>query len=95
MITRDSRISPWVRPALLGAVAFMALGVALISGIIDGFAPGYGARFGLGVMTVAAQTPDNLYETFQWMFAIYGLGKSGEKIMKNYRAAAAPQGEEI
>ncbi len=84
-MAKDSSISPWVRPSLLSAVGFMALGVAFLSGVIDAIFDGVGIRFGSAVMQVAAKTPEPLFELFGWMFTVYGLGKSGEKMVSHYR----------
>ena len=77
----ESRISPLVRPALLGTVAIACFGVAFLSAAVEGFAPGYGLKFGLVVMQVMEHVPGAVLDLFAWMFGTYAVGKSGERAM--------------
>lgn len=77
----ESRISPLVRPALLATVAMACFGVAFLSAAIEGFAPGYGLKFGLGVMQVMEHVLSAVLDLFAWMFGTYAIGKSGERVM--------------
>jgi len=90
-MAKESKVSPWVRPALLGSVAFMTFGVALFSGAIEGF--GFnGKSFGIAVMEVMQLVPEPLFDLFGLMFFVYGFGKSGEKMIKHWRGPQeAPQ----
>lgn len=93
-MSKESGISPWVRPAMLGWAAFMAFGVALLAGSIDLFVPGAGTRFGRSVMEIMGMTPSWLADVIQLMFAVYAVGKSGERMMATWKGQAPPPRED-
>lgn len=84
-MAQESPISPWVRPAILIWAAVMAFGIALIAGGIEIFVPGAGERFGLTIMRTLAEVPEWVGDLLGTLFGFYAIGKSGEKIVKNYR----------
>jgi len=86
-MTRESRISPFVRPALLFTVAMACFGVAFLAGAIELVKPGLGIRFGNAVTQVMRNVPDGYLQLFGLMFSTYALGKSGERIVKAHSSA--------
>lgn len=97
----ESRISPFIRPALLTTGATGAFGIAVTAGIIEIFSPGTGLRFGDTVMDILVQVPDPVFDLFGLMFGAYALGKSGERAAhmwtgarENGAGGAAPAGPE-
>lgn len=85
-MAKESVISPWVRPVIIGWAAVMAFGIALLAGIIELFVPGAGLRFGSTIMKVLADVPDWVGDVLQTFFGFYAIGKSGEKITKHWKS---------
>ena len=83
-MAQESRISPWVRPAILIWAAVMAFGVAIIAGVIDMFTPGAGERLGLTIMRTLAEVPEWVGDLVGTLFGFYAIGKSGEKMVNHY-----------
>ena len=84
---KESRVSPIIRPLLLLSVGGITVGVAFVSGIVETFFPGYGARFGATVTGTLSQVPDAWVDLFETMFVAYALAKTGERGVKAYTDA--------
>lgn len=83
-MTTEFALSKWVRPTMLASVAFMCFGIAIITGLLEGF--GFsGLKFGIAVMEIMSKVPDNLFSLFELMFFVYGIGRSGEKMVKYWK----------
>ena len=74
----ESRISPLVRPVMLGVVGFSTFGVAVIAGTIEAIWPGHGARFGAAVAGALAQVPEAVWD----LLSVLGLGYIGGKTVE-------------
>ena len=85
-MAKESPVSKWVRPALIGWAAFMAFGIALIAGVLELFQEDLGMRFGRAVMETLGLVPGWVGDVLQTFFGFYAIGKSGEKMVKHYRA---------
>lgn len=82
-----SRLSPYIRPAMLLAMAWACVGIAFLAGVIELVKPGAGVLFGNTVTDTMARVPDAYLRLFEVMFGFYAIGKSGENVVKVHSAA--------
>lgn len=76
----ESKLSQYIRPALMIALIVAVLGVPLISGWLGLIWPEMASQSGKITMDLLASVPPTAWDAMQWLFAAYSIPKSAEKI---------------